>query len=96
LDEKWFLFFGVGGESWQASSAVHHDAEVHAFFHDHLEETVFSPVGTPGVSSDPVLSTVLNAPSDNSDLVVDLWVWVFLGVNSTGVSFKFVVSMDTA
>jgi len=83
--------------AWNTGGAVLGDAEIVVLLHGHLEETVLAPVGTPGVSADPVLlAGVGDAPSNYSDLVVDLWEGVVLLVDTSGVGLELVGSLDTA
>jgi len=63
------------------------------------EETEVSPVGSPGVSSDPVLllGVSINTVSDDGDFVVDAWVFNVFRVDSSVVfGLEFVGSLDTA
>jgi hypothetical protein len=94
LDEG--LLSGLGG-GWATSSAILGDGEVLAVLGGHLEVAVLTPVGSPGVSSDPVFLTIIgDTPSDNSDLVVDLWEFDGLLVDTTSVGLEFVGGFDTA
>jgi len=56
---------------------------------DDSEETVFTPVSTPGVSDNPVLGTVgKSTPTDDGDIVVDFSLVGSINENTTGVVEK--------
>ena len=65
--------------------------------HLHVEETIIPPVGTPRITTNPVLGSIIrNTITDNRNLVVYLPKGS-LGINSTIiVVLKFVCGMDTA
>jgi len=94
-------FFGVrsdlGDTVWKTGSAIRGDAKIVSVIHGHLEEAILSPVGTPGVSSDPVALTIgILAPSNNGDLVVDLWEPVMLRENTSGIVLELISGINTA
>jgi len=67
--------------------------------HGHFEESVLSPVGSPGVSSDPVLlfRVFVVAVSDNRDFVIEFNVIKVLGVDASSVILLKVIScLDSA
>jgi len=68
------------------------------FAHQHLEETVFTPVSTPGVSTDPVFSTIIfDTPTNDGDFVVDIdGVVLFTPDTTSVVLFESISSHDTA
>jgi hypothetical protein len=55
LHEYWLIDSLV--ETWETGGAVRGDTEIIALLHGHLEETVLTPIGTPGVSADPIFLT---------------------------------------
>merc|ERR1719266_619643 len=83
----------VGGDS---SNAVLLDSEV-ILVHLHVEESVVSPVGTPGVTANPVFGSIFaDTVADDRDSVVDQADGL-LGVDATVVVVLEVVSgVDTA
>lgn len=56
---------GINGGS---EGAISFDSEV-IDSSDNLEESVDSPVGSPGISAKPILGSVLNTPSNDGDIV---------------------------
>jgi hypothetical protein len=56
---------------------------------DDSEETVFTPVGTPGVSDNPVLGTIgKSTPTDDRDIVIDFSLVGSINENTTGIVEK--------
>ena len=86
------FFLGGFGPAGDSSSAVGGDGQVVFASSDHSEEAVFSPVGSPGVPSDPVVlaSLFIGAPSNNRDFVINHGERQVLRVDATGVFFKVV------
>jgi len=60
------------------------------------EETILSPVGTPRVTDEPVLVTVLDTISDNRDIVNNVRISGSVAIDSSLVCFKRVGDGDTA
>lgn len=62
------------------------------------EESVLSPVGSPRVSTDPVLgsSGLIDTPSDDGDLMVNHGPSVSLGEDSSGVGLELIGGVNTA
>jgi hypothetical protein len=60
------------------------------------EETLFTPVGTPRVSTNPELSTVLNTVTHNRDDVVGHWEEDPFRVDTAGVLLELVGDVDGA
>lgn len=75
-------------------SAFRFDLEI-VSSHSDSEESVFAPVGSPRVSSDPVLFGAFDAPSDDGDFVVNVDERPFRE-DTTGVGFELFGDSDTA
>jgi hypothetical protein len=70
----WFfnLWLWLGpGVLWNSPGTIGFDCHVVGAA-NHSEETLFTPVGTPGVSDNPELDTVFDTPTDDGDFVVDI------------------------
>lgn len=52
------------------------------------EETIFTPVGTPGVSDEPEWLTILFAITDDTDIMDDLHITSVITVDTSGVVVK--------
>jgi len=63
---------------------------------DDTDETIFTPVGTPGVSDSPERSVTLNTPSNNGDDVDNFLITSQILVDSTGVVLKGIGDGDVA
>lgn len=86
-------------ERWDSGGAIGLNSEVGLGSNVYSEEAVFTPVGSPGVSSDPVFFTglLVNTPSSDGDLMVKLWVFDVLLVDTSSVGlFETVGGLDTA
>lgn len=94
-----FFFFSIEGfiDDRNTPIAFLFDTQV-VFTHQHLEETVFTPVSTPGVSTDPVFSTIIfDTPTNDRDFVVDIdGVVLFTPDTTSVVLFESVSGHDTA
>ena len=98
LDEG-HLVIGWSIVGWDSRVAVHLDTEVVVSSDWELEEAHLTPVGSPRVSTNPVFFTGVlgGSPSDNGDLVVQLWLGDILLVDSTIVLLlELVGSLNTA
>lgn len=63
--------------------------------HFDLEKSVLSPVGSPGVSSNPIFfSLIRDSPSENGDNVIWNGEDKFLAENSTGIGFEGLGGID--
>jgi hypothetical protein len=77
------------------SSAVSLDTKV-VGVHLHFEETVLTPVGAPGVATDPVFAAQdILTVTYNTDSVVQFKVINNLGVDTVGVITEFISGLDT-
>mmetsp|Transcript_12625 Transcript_12625/g.21241 ORF Transcript_12625/g.21241 Transcript_12625/m.21241 type:complete len:592 (+) Transcript_12625:45-1820(+) len=87
----------VGLEAGDSGGAVVLDSES-VSAGGHPEEATLSPVGSPGVSADPVVLAGLGilAVSDDGDLVVDHGEELELGVDAAGVLLEVVGDLDSA
>jgi len=94
-----FFFFSIEGfiDDRNTPIAFLFDTQV-VFTHQHLEETVFTPVSTPGVSTDPVFGTIIfDTPTNDGDFVVDIDRVVLFAPDTTSVVlFESVSGHDTA
>ena len=64
--------------------------------HSDSEESRFTPVSSPTVSADPVLSSVLNTPSHNCDFMVYLRNKLDLFENTSSIGIELFCSLNTA
>lgn len=65
--------------------------------HLNFEVSIFSPVGSPRVSSNPIFDSVLDSPTDNADLVGDNWsLRKLLAEDSTFVLVELESSLNSA
>ena len=95
--DKFFNFSWGFGEWWDTSSAISLNGEV-VRVHFNSEESLFSPVSSPWVSTNPIFSVgwFFESPSDDGDFVIDHGPHGFLGVDTTGVLFEFIGNHKTA
>jgi hypothetical protein len=95
LHKNWFLRWLI--EGWNTGRAIAGNTEVLMLLHGHLEEARLAPVGTPRVSTNPVLFTgVGDAPPNNSDFMVDNWNEEEFLIDTGGIILELVSSVDTA
>ena len=93
------LVIGWSVVGWDSRVAVHLNTEVVVGSNWELEEAHLTPVGSPRVSTDPVLFTGVlgGSPSDNGDLVVQLWLGDVILVDAAVVLLlELVGGLDTA
>lgn len=64
--------------------------------HRDPKESSFTPICPPAVSPDPELNSIFLSPAHNCDLVIDQGQQFSLREDSTGISFKFGICIDTA
>jgi len=85
------VFASVGGPvvSGHTGKAVALDCQV-VFVHFDAEEAVFTPVGAPGVATDPVLGVrlLIIAVANDRDLMVNQGKTLALTVDAAGVSIE--------
>ena len=81
--------------TWHGKNTIIFNAKI-ILMHLHSEEALFSPVSSPWVSSDPVLYSIFNTPSNDWDFMINHWPHFLLGVDAWGILLEGISDFNTA